>query len=102
MVAGNGPPPILVCELIRGLPDDSMTHALKQGGIQFLGWGTDRHMAASTYDAINNNTVATGNWSKKPPKIPTYPRPSVKILEKPKATVLSLFNKLTNKGGKVM
>ena len=80
-----------------------MTHALKQGGIQFLGWGTDRHMAAATYDAINNNTVATGNWSKKPPKIPAYPRPTIKdILEKPKATVAALFNKMTSRGGKVM
>lgn len=100
VVAGNGPPPILVSELVRGLPDDSMTHALKQGGMQFLGWGTDRHMAASTYDAINNNTVASGNWGKKPPTLPSYPRPSVKTLEKPKATVAALFDKLTAKLGR--
>lgn len=58
-----------------GLPDDSLTHALMRGGMEHKGWGQDRHMRADLIDAINQNTRATGNWGKRPPKIPTYPRP---------------------------
>ena len=100
VIAGDGPPPILVCELIRGLPDDSMTHALRQGGMQFLGWGTDRHIAASTFDAVSVGTVASGNWKGKPPKPPTYPRPTIKdAVKKTKATVADLFAKMSRKYG---
>lgn len=40
-----------------------------------MGWGQNRHMLADVIDAINANTRATGNWNKRPPKIPNYPRP---------------------------
>lgn len=101
VINGDGPPPILVWELVRGLPDDSMTSALRQGGTQFLGWGTDRHLAAATFDAINTNTVVSGNWKKQPPKPAVFPRPTVKqAVEKSKATVASLFQALSGKLGR--
>ena len=53
-----------------GLPDTSLTAALASGGREHYGWGVDRHLAADTYDALNLNTRATGNWRKKPPDLP--------------------------------
>jgi hypothetical protein len=72
--------------MVQRLPDTSMTAALASGGIENFGWGLDRHLAASTYDAINQNTRATGNWGKGgPPKLPEFPRPKAKArdTEKP-------------------
>lgn len=63
-------------QLVQRLPDTSLTAALASGGREHLGWGMDRHLAAATYDAINANTKATGNWAKgKVPKFPEWPRP---------------------------
>ena len=100
VVAGNGPPPSLVLELIRGLPDDSMYYALRLGGEQFLGWGTERHILASIFDAISVNTVVSGNWKKSPPKPEPFPRPKVVQKKKKKATVADLFDKLQGKLGR--
>lgn len=75
VVNGEGPAPMLVLAAVLGLPDDSYTHALMRGGIEHKGWGQDRHMVADLIDAVNQNTRATGNWGKRPPKIPSYPRP---------------------------
>lgn len=81
---------------MRGLPDDSMCHARQQGGDQFLGWGTERHLFAEMYDALNFNTAATGNWRKKPPKFKPFPRPSKKLQgKKKKVSVLDLHRKFT-------
>ncbi|MER5632167.1 hypothetical protein [Streptomyces nitrosporeus] len=56
-----------------------MTVALASGGREYLGWGVERHMQADLFDALNQNTKATGNWAKgKIPKIPSYPRPKAK------------------------
>ncbi|MEU6572288.1 hypothetical protein [Streptomyces sp. NPDC046805] len=76
MIAGRGPAPALVLALVQGLPDTSLTIALASGGREHHGWGVDRHMAADIFDAINQNTRATGQWGKgKAPKIPLWPRP---------------------------
>ena len=65
--------------LCQRLPDTSLTVALASGGRDHFGWGVDRHLAADTYDALNQNTRATGNWEKgKAPKFPGWPRPSLK------------------------
>ncbi|MFI0985021.1 hypothetical protein [Streptomyces exfoliatus] len=41
-------------------------------------------MSADLFDAINQNTRATGQWGKgKAPKLPEYPRPKAKKTEKP-------------------
>lgn len=66
--------PSLLIALIERLPDTSMTTALAAGGKQMFGWGLDRYMLADVYDALNLNTVATGNFTKRP-KLPSYPRP---------------------------
>ncbi|MFJ9827701.1 hypothetical protein ACIRSU_25555 [Streptomyces sp. NPDC101160] len=59
--------------------------ALASGSREHFGWGQDRHLAADLFDAINQNTRATGQWGKgKAPKIPHYPRPQAKKTEKQK------------------
>ena len=64
---------------MRRLPDTSLTVALASGGREFFGWGQDRHLAADLFDALNQNTRATGQWGKnKAPKIPAFPRPQVR------------------------
>ncbi|ATI18639.1 tail assembly chaperone [Streptomyces phage Amethyst] len=79
VIAGRGPSPALVLSLVQRLPDTSLTMALASGGREHFGWGIDRHMSADIFDAINQNTRATGQWGKgKAPKIPLWPRPKVK------------------------
>ncbi|NUK41802.1 hypothetical protein HRW13_13105 [Streptomyces lunaelactis] len=86
MIAGRGPSPALVLLLIQRLPDTSLTIALASGGREHFGWGQDRHMTADLFDALNQNTRATGQWGKgKAPKIPEYPRPKAKKADKKKA-----------------
>ena len=91
---GDGPAPALVLSLVQRLPDDSLTHALVRGGYEHFGWGMDRHIHASIFDAIQINTRATGNF-KKPPKFEPWPRPKPKAKKK-KATVKDLFARLQN------
>ena len=77
VIEGRGPTPALVVALALGLPDTSLTAALASGGRRQYGWGVDRHLAADTYDALNLNTRATGNWRKgKAPDLPAWPRPT--------------------------
>lgn len=98
VVAGDGPPPRLVLSLVQALPDDSLTAALLAGGREHWGWGLDRHLRASIYDAINQTTVAAGNW-KKPPKIPAWPRPALpKKKSKRKKSVLDLYSAFPQHG----
>jgi hypothetical protein len=89
----------LVLLLVQRLPDDSMTAALRQGGPQFLGWDTDRYLAAGIYDALNVNTRATGNWKNgRAPHIPDFPRPKPSPdaagPQKPKTSVKDIFARL--------
>ncbi|MEU6056986.1 hypothetical protein [Streptomyces sp. NPDC047097] len=86
MVDGRGPAPALVLRLVQRLPDTSLTFALAAGGRSHFGWGIDRHLAADLYDALNQNTRATGQWGKKgAPKLPEYPRPKAKTKSATKA-----------------
>jgi hypothetical protein len=76
VIAGRGPSPALVLALVQRLPDTSLTIALASGGREHFGWGIDRHMQADIFDAINQNTRATGQWGKgKAPKFQPWPRP---------------------------
>lgn len=85
VIEGRGPSPMFVMALVRRLPDTSLTVALASGGREHFGWGVDRHISADLFDAINQNTRATGNWGKgKAPKLPVWPRP--KALKKPTKT----------------
>lgn len=93
VIEGRGPSPALVLLLLPRLPDTSLTRALASGGMEHFGWGVDRHMLADLYDAINQNTRASGQWGKKgPPKIPPFPRPTItaKTGDKPKVSVRQL------------
>jgi hypothetical protein len=79
VIAGRGPSPALVLALVQRLPDTSLTIALASGGREHFGWGVDRHLKADIFDALNQNTRATGNWGKgKAPKFPAWPRPTAK------------------------
>lgn len=100
MIAGRGPSPALVLALVQRLPDTSLTVALASGGRHLFGWGQDRHLAADTFDAINQNTRATGQWGKgKAPKIPPWPRPKAQhnqAGQKP-TTVAAIYQQLTGR-----
>ena len=98
MIAGRGPSPSLVLLLVQRLPDDSLTAALASGGREHFGWGQDRHLLADIFDALNQNTRATGNWGKKPaPKIPSWPRPESTSSEKKKVSVADLFGQFSSR-----
>ena len=82
------------------LPDDSLTAALASGGREHFGWGVDRHILADVFDAINQNTRASGQWGKKgAPKIDPWPRPKVKQAEKKKkpVTVADLYKQFSRR-----
>lgn len=61
---------------MRRLPDTSLTVALAAGSRDHFGWGVDRHVLAATYDAVNLNTRASGQWKGKAPTLPAWPRPT--------------------------
>lgn len=90
VVRGNGPAPLLVLAQVRGIPDTGVTYALVRGDRDSIGWGMDRALMADLYDALNQNTRATGNWSKKPPEIPPYKRPDSLSTERKPKTVAEL------------
>jgi hypothetical protein len=88
--------PRFVIALIRGLPDTSLFATRLKGGEDHRGWGVAEHILASIYDAVNQNTRATGNWGKKkPPKIDPFPKPKSKPKEKSRgpSTVADLYNR---------
>ncbi|PSL04136.1 hypothetical protein CLV30_106141 [Haloactinopolyspora alba] len=76
-----------------------MTHALMRGGPEHLGWGVERHVLASLFDALNLNTKISGNWKKgKEPKFPEWPRPeTASATTKKKATVKDLWMKMSRR-----
>ena len=94
-IRGDGLSPLLVLMLVRRLPDTSLTSALATGGREHFGWGQERYLMAATYDAINANTRATGQWKRKPPTIPEWPRPSVEKRESKKpVSVADIYARL--------
>jgi len=77
-----------------------MTSALVAGGPEHFGWGLDRWLLKHTYDALNQNTRATGNWKKgSTPDFPPFPGPgeAVKaVKDKGKRTsVRDIFNRFS-------
>lgn len=97
VIRGDGPSPSLVLMLARRLPDTSLTAALFAGGREHFGWGQERHLLASLYDALNANTRATGQWRKgKAPKFPEWPRPGAAKSngEKKKVSVADIYARL--------
>ena len=82
---------------VRGLPDDGLVEAFKQGGWHHYGWGQERHIKADIYDALTFNTEATGHWDKTP-KLGRWPRPTTtpdaNEAPKPPATVAALYGRV--------
>ena len=78
-------------QAVTGLNGKKWTIALMQGGDDWhkhIGRDATWYAIADMYDAVNQNTRATGNWKKSPPKIAPYPRPG----DKPKVlTPLQAF-----------
>jgi hypothetical protein len=105
VIAGRGPSPALVNLLVQRLPDTSLTVALASGGREHFGWGIDRHLKADIFDALNQNTRATGQWGKgKAPKFQPWPRPKApKKKESSKAkparrvSVAEIYKKFTRR-----
>ena len=101
VVRGNGPPPKLVLALAGRLPDTSKTLALQAGGDDFFGWGQDRYLMAQIFNAIQQNTRATGSWKGgKAPKLPMWPIPGEdkKARSEPKDTRIITPDKSKKKG----
>ena len=70
--------PRLILGLLYELPEDSATVASIRGGDEWRGWTRQVSILADLFDAQNLNTQATGQWKKKPPKFPEFPRPKQK------------------------
>lgn len=100
VVAGEHDP-ALVISLIEALPPGSATHAVavdEENWRFYLDATNSYYALASIYDAVNNNTAATGNWKKKPPKFDPWPTPELmakkKVKDKKPTSVRELFGAL--------
>lgn len=85
-VVGGEVSPAEGIALINALPEGSRYMAAHLGGEDAEVYlGVDRHyrVLADIYDAVTNNTLATGNWRKgKAPKLEPYPVPEVLLKER--------------------
>lgn len=71
--------PALVLTLIERLPEGSKTSALMRDETYYRAYqdiGPEYYVLAAIHDAINNNTLATGMFKKRP-KIDPWPTPNV-------------------------
>lgn len=70
--------PLLVLSCIERLPEGSKTAALMQGGEEhwraFFEITPEYYPLAGIFNAVNGNTVATGNFKKRP-KFDPWPTP---------------------------
>lgn len=66
-----------VAVLAKSLPLTSRTAACLNGGMEYWGWGVDRHILVSLLDAVNINTYAfaSANSKKKLKPFKETPRP---------------------------
>lgn len=92
-------PPAHMLALIERLPEGSMTVSMrhdKKEWRDYLGADMNYYVSAGIFNAVNDNTVATGNWEKgKAPKLKPWPVPQIakKLREKKPASVKDLFSK---------
>lgn len=73
-----------VLALLSWLPDDSAVAASLAGGRHHLGWGQDRWMRKSTFDAIQTSTVvnmkiAAGKKHRGVKPVPPWPGPDEQL-----------------------
>jgi len=79
---GQGLSPAQIIVLIRQLPLESRSVALRRGGEDFVGWGIDRYMFAQLIDAVQMTTHAVAQSNSKR-KIKA-PKPVYRPGKKPK------------------
>lgn len=63
---------------------DSRYAAIDRGGRQFLGWGTDRYLAAENHDLL---VLLANMWGAKFGQEQVWPRPKATVKEKPVGTI---------------
>jgi hypothetical protein len=94
-------PASFVLAKIQRLPEGSMTLAMFKGGEQqwreHFGWSREQYILADLFDVIQVNTEATGQWKKKPPELPRYPRPKDKKKPVTVASLHAAWNSKVNK-----
>lgn len=75
VLAGHTHSPRSLYALITWLPDTGAVAAAMRGEVR--GWGLDRHIQASVFDAVQANTWVTAAVSskRKPRKPKPFPRP---------------------------
>lgn len=74
-----------------------MTRSLMQSEDEwssFLDRTAEWFLLADVFDAINQNTRATGQWKKKPPAIEPYPRPGVRAETKTLSALHKAFGQV--------
>ena len=89
-------PPAHMLALVERLPEGSMTVSMrhdKKDWREYLGADMNYYVQAGIYNAVNDNTLATGNWGKKKPKIKPWPVPQVakKLRDSKPRSVKDLF-----------
>ena len=88
-------PPAATLARVFRLPEGSMFASQchnKEHWREYLDATKSYYATAATFDAVNTNTRATGNWRKKPPKIDFYPIPQIVVQKKDKpVTARSLY-----------
>lgn len=101
-IAGHGPSPYEIRLLVQRLPTESLTSALMRGSRDYFELSREWRVLADIYDAIQLNTIASGNWKKgKQPAFKPYPRPDTEAEKAPpKQAVKSLFGMFLG-GGKI-
>lgn len=74
-IEGQGTSPALVLSYVRALPEESLSRALLRDQPDTEGWSHERYLLAGIFDVIRENTMATGQWTKKVPDLKFWPRP---------------------------
>lgn len=76
MIAGEGPPPSLVLELVTTLPAGSACEAIRHDAPEMLGYGVAERILLNVSDWSQQTMRAAGQWEKgKTPKFNPEHRP---------------------------
>lgn len=76
MIAGNGPPPSLVLELVRYLPPGSACEAIQYDAPEMLGYDVASRILLNVSDWSQATMITAGEWGKnKVPKLQPEKRP---------------------------
>lgn len=67
--------PNLLIALVEGLPEESAFVGAVRGGGELTGWTRTHGLLADINDQVQMNTLATGNFKRRP-KFRPWPRPA--------------------------